>query len=201
MKNPRKILLLTLLGITLFMGSIILIKYYGGYWFDRRSSPWAYRQNANDKLLVGNWAGSFIDPDGISKQLNISIIQPLTDDERWEKAYRFKRRQRNRNNYEDRLRGTATVKSKLGLEEYSISGHVDEDDFHQFFIRFSPVDEKKRVLPNFTLFETTQSLWQADEVKLSLKFAYHKADGSSFWSSSIAKYSAVVRCRLRRVGE
>ena len=28
-----------------------------------------------------------------------------------------------------------------------------------------------------------------------------KADGSSFWSSSIAKYSAVVRCRLRRVGE
>jgi hypothetical protein len=201
MKNPRKILLFTLLGAILFMGSIILIKYYGGYWLDRRSSPWAYSRNADDKLLVGNWQGIYTDPDGVSKMLNITIIQPLTDAERWEKAYRFKKKQRNRNNYENRLRGTANVKSKLGLEEYTISGHVNKDDFHQIFIRFTPVDEKKRVLPNFTLFETTQSSWQADEVNLSLKFAYHKADGSSFWSSSIAKYSAVARCGLRRVGE
>jgi hypothetical protein len=197
MKNPRKILLVAFIGIIAVGGIIGLIKYYGGYWYDLRNSPWAYSTNSSEKLLVGNWSGSFIDPDGVNKQLTINILEPISKEERWDKAFTFRKgKRRVRSNSRDFLRGTATVKSKLGTEEYTISGHVEEDDFHQFLIRFSPVEEKKRVLPNFTLFESPKSTWQDDKMSLSLHFSYHKADGSSHWDSGVDKYSAVVKCEL-----
>jgi hypothetical protein len=200
MKSPKKILLVAFVGIIAVGGIIGLTKYYVGYWYDLRNSPWAYSDNPSEKLLVGNWAGNFTDPDGVSKQLNINIIEPLSDKERWDKAFTFKKgKSRVRSNPKKSLRGFATVKSKLGTEEYEISGHVEEDNFHQFLIRFSPVDEKKRVLPNFTLFESPKSTWQDDKMSLSLHFSYHKADGSSHWDSGIAKYSAVVKCESNRV--
>ncbi|MES2517856.1 MAG: hypothetical protein V4585_07095 [Bacteroidota bacterium] len=199
MKNRSKVIFV-IIGLIIFWLGIILVKYYGSYWYDLYQSPWAYSQNTNEKLLVGKWKGDFTDPDGVKKYLDLTIIEPTTNEERWEKAFTFKKRRRgisrNLNNIFD---GTASVKSRLGVEEYTVSGHVIEDNYHQFSLHFSPVDEKKRILPNFTLFDSTPSSWQNDEMNATLKFAYHKADGSSFWKSSDPKYSAKIACKLNKL--
>ena len=198
MKNYRSIIF-TGVGILSIWLIFVAAKFYGGYWYDLYQSPWAYSRDTNQKLLVGKWEGDFNDPNGVKKHLSVTIVEPTTDDERWEKAFTFKKHRRaSSRNAKNVFDGTATVKSKLGTEEYTISGHVGEDDIHQLVIHFSPVDEKKRVLPNFTLFESTQSSWQYDDMKLTLKFAYHKADGSSFWSSSDPKHSMKITCKLGR---
>ncbi len=198
MKNYRSIIFVSvslLLIWLLFVG----VKFVGGYWYDLYQSPWAYSRDAQKKLLVGKWEGSFVDPNGVKKHLTLIIAEPTTDDERWEKAFSFKKyRSSNSRNSKYFFDGTATVKSELGLEEYTVSGHVNEDDYHQFNLHFSPVDEKKRVLPNFTLFDSTPNSWQGDDMNATLKFAYHKVDGSSFWNSSDPKYSAKITCKLVR---
>lgn len=198
MKNYRSIIFVSvslLLIWLLFVG----VKFVGGYWYDLYQSPWAYSRDAQKKLLVGKWEGDFVDPNGVKKHLTLTIVEPTTNDERWEKAFSFKKyRSLNSRNSKYFFDGTATVKSKLGLEEYTVSGHVNEDDYHQFNLHFSPVDEKKRVLPNFTLFDSTPNSWEDDDMNTTLKFAYHKANGSSFWNSSDPKYSAKITCKLVR---
>jgi hypothetical protein len=199
MRNISQKPILVIGALVIFGFCIVLVKFYGGYWYDLYRSPWAYSKNPTEKLLIGTWQGDFTDPDGVKKHLIIKIVEPTTEDERWERAFTFKKHRRSGyKNYPNLFDGFANVKSKLGLEEYSISGHVENNDYHQFVVKFSPVDEKKRVLPNFTLFESTQSVWQDDKMDVMLKFSYHKVDGSSFWSSSIPKYSAQIKCQLQR---
>lgn len=198
MKNSRKIIFL-IVGILSFWLLIVAVKFYGGYWYDLYRSPWAYSRDTNQKLLIGKWEGDFIDPNGVKKHLSLTIVEPTTDDERWAKAFTFKKHRRvSSRNSKNIFDGTAYVKSKLGLEAYTVSGHIEDDNIHQLVVHFSPVDEKKRVLPNFTLFESTQSSWQNDDMNLNLKFVYHKVDGSSFWRSSDPKHSMKIACKLGR---
>jgi hypothetical protein len=198
MKNYRGIIF-TGAGLLLVWLIFVGLKFYGGYWYDLYRSPWAYSRNPHEKLLVGKWEGDFIDPNGIKKQLILTIVEPTTNAERWEHAFTFKKHKRASSSKSHTFfDGEATVKSELGLEEYTVSGHVNEDDNHQFNLHFSPVDEKKRILPNFTLFDSNPNSWQNDDMKTTLTFAYHKADGSSFWSSSNPKHSAKIACKLSR---
>jgi hypothetical protein len=199
MKNYRSVVFVSV-SLLLIWVLFVVLKFYGGYAYDLYKSPWAYslKKNSNT-VLVGSWKGEFTDPNGIKKQLYIRIDEPISYWERWDEAIIYKKRRRSSSNNAGRFfDGSATVKSKLGLEEYTVSGHVNEDDYHQFNLHFSPVDEKKRVLPNFTLFDSTPNLWQGNDMNATLKFAYHKADGSSFWDSSNPKYSAKIACKLGR---
>lgn len=172
-------------------------KYYGSYWLDTYQRPWAYSTDPAAKLLVGEWLGTFKDPDGIQKKLSLQIVEPLSEAEREQNASRMSRRRRSRDNKQG-FDGSASASSRLGTELYEIYGAVDRNDYHQLHFSFRPVDEKKRVLPNFTLLKATEGSWQDDALTLTLHFAYHRADGTSHWSSADPRYSQQVRIVMAR---
>lgn len=184
MQKGKKLLLFIvfLAGISWVMFEC---KYSFSYWMDVYQRPWAYSRDENAKLLVGHWEGSFSDPKGIKKNITLEIFTPLTDDERQEKAGRRTRNRRGLGSTENKraFDGQAIVTSQLGIERYEIYGSVEKDDFHQFHFNFRPEDEKKRILPNFTLLEARKGSWQNDDMSITLSFAHHNADGSSSYSS------------------
>lgn len=196
MKTTKSLLLLLLI----FVGSSWLVyefKYYVSYWLDTHNRPWAYSTDTNAKLLVGKWQGSFIDPDNVKKTLEIEVYEPVTEEERERKAAR--KRSRRRRDNKQAFDGKAVAKSKLGAEIYEIYGAVEKADYHALRFNFRPEDEKKRVLPNFTLLEANSGNWQGDAMTLTLSFTYHNADGSSTWKSSDPRHSKKVIARLNRV--
>lgn len=198
--NRTKGCLPLIVGIIVVGLILTAVKYYGSYFMDLYQRPWAYSRESNAPLLVGKWQGSFTDPDGVVKKLAVEIFVPLTDEERWDKAGR-KSRRRKSFSHKRSVDGVAWVNSRLGQEEYEIYGAVEEKDFHRLHFNFRPKDEKKRVLPNFTLSEAKNGLWQTDELQLSLSFSYHKADGSSFWNSADPRFDKKVSMTLTRQKE
>lgn len=191
--------------ILLFVAALVLLswgvyecKYYGSYWLDTYQRPWAYSSDPSTKLLVGTWQGAFKDPDGVEKKLTLEIVEPISQEERAQKAGRLSRRRRTRENKQG-FDGKALAVSRLGAERYEVYGAVNKDDYHQLHFNFRPEDEKKRVLPNFTLLEAQKGSWQDDALTLTLTFAYHRADGSSHWSSADPRHSQKVSISMTRV--
>jgi hypothetical protein len=178
-------------------------KYQYSYWRDYQVRPWAYNRDKNAKLLVGSWQGKFKDPDGIEKSIVLEVFVPLSDAERREKASRSHRR-RTRGGLgstsEKRMfEGKAQVKSRLGIENYLLSGSVRKEDFHQLKMDFRAEDEKTRLQPNFCINLIESGNWSEDKMSLQLGFAYFKADGSSFWSSADPRHSYITSCPLSRI--
>ena len=189
---------LLLIGVLVLLSwGVYECKYYYSYYSDLKDRPWAYSEDKNAKLLVGQWQGSFKDPDGVEKSIVVEIFEPVSEEERERKASRRSRRNRSREN-KQAFEGKALANSKLGTENYELYGSVNKDDFHQLRFNFRPQDEKKRVLPNFTLSEAKEGIWQNDELLLTLTFSYHKADGSSFWNSADPRYDKIVKTTLIR---
>ena len=151
---------------------------------------------------MGKWQGTFQDPDGVQKTIKLEIVKPTTDEERADEASRHSRRRGLGSRSEKRwFEGLATVTGKLGTEEYEVYGAVEKDDYHQLHFNFRPHDEKKRVLPNFTLLEAQKGSWQNDELRLTLGFSYQKADGSSFWSSADPRFDKKETITFTRLKE
>ncbi len=189
---------LLLIGVLVLLSwGVYECKYYYSYYSDLKDRPWAYSEDKNAKLLVGQWQGSFKDPDGVEKSIVVEIFEPVSEEERERKASRRSRRNRSREN-KQAFEGKALANSKLGTENYELYGSVNKDDFHQLRFNFRPQDEKKRVLPNFTLSEAKEGIWQNDELLLTLTFSYHKADGASFWNSADPRYDKIVKTTLIR---
>jgi len=178
-------------------------KYYYSYYTDLKDRPWAYSRDENAELLVGKWQGTFQDPDGVQKTIEIEIVEPTTDEERAKKASSRSRRRSGLGSRSDKrgFDGFATVNSRLGKEEYEIYGAVEKEDFHRLHFNFRPKDEKKRILPNFTSSEAKNGVWQNDELQLNLSFSYHKADGASFWNSADPRFDKKVTVTLMRQNE
>ncbi|HOY21029.1 MAG TPA: hypothetical protein PLC89_27200 [Haliscomenobacter sp.] len=191
-----------LIGALLSWG-VYECNYRFSYWQDLQARPWAYSKDKNAKLLVGQWHGSFSDPDGIAKSISLEIFAPLSDAERRKKASgRHRRRTRGGlgSRKDKRLfEGIATVSSRLGQEEYTLYGSVDEADYHQLQqITFGAVDEKKRIKPNFALNLSESGQWTEDEMTLRLGFAYFQVDGSSFSSSADPRFDHIASVVLKR---
>jgi len=167
-------------------------KYYGSYALDRVRQPWAY--GAESERLVGRWQGRFTDPGGVEKTILLEIEEPTSDDERAARAGRRPRRRRGRTDVRS-FDGTAGIRSRLGAEDYEVYGAVDAETVHAFSAEIRPVDEARRVLPNFTLTRLAPARWQADLLTASFAFVRHDADGASRTSST----SEVVDGRLVEV--
>ncbi len=183
--QKSKTLFFFLVVLAVISWGLFECKYSFSYWMDVYQRPWAYSRDENAKLLVGNWEGSFADPKGIKKDITLEIFTPLTDEERQKKAGSRSQKRNGLGSSENKraFDGQVIVTSQLGIERYEIYGSVEKDDFHQFHFNFRPEDEKKRVLPNFTLLEARKGSWQNDDMNLTLSFAHHNADGSSSYSS------------------
>lgn len=200
-KNRGRCLLL-FLGMVLLSWGVYECQYQYSYWRDYQARPWAYCKDKNAKLLVGEWQGTYTDPDGINKSITLEIFEPLSDQERRKKAGRTYRR-RTRGGLGARkdtrlFEGVATVTSRLGQEDYVLHGSVGEDDFHQLKLQFGAADEVKRLQPNFALNISESGQWAGDELSLRMGFAYFKADGSSFSSSADPRYDHISTLALKR---
>ncbi|WP_421798451.1 hypothetical protein [Haliscomenobacter sp.] len=201
-QNNRGRCLLFFLGMVLLSWGVYECQYQYSYWRDYQTRPWAYSKDKNAKLLVGEWQGTFTDPDGISKSIKLEIFEPLSDQERRKKAGRAYRR-RTRGGLGSRkdtrlFDGIATVSSRLGQEDYVLHGSVGEDDFHQLKLQFGSADEAKRLQPNFALNLSESGQWAEDELTLKMGFAYFKADGSSFSDSADPRYDHIATLALKR---
>lgn len=189
-------------GCFLFLAILIVaslaftgVSFFGGKFLDRYQRPWAY--STTEPLLVGTWKGQFKDPDGISKTIVIQIDLPETDDERWAKAGRRKRRSRTNKRSFD---GTATVTSRKGQEDYEVYGAIDRDNDHQFSLNFGTPDGKYPITPNFYVNDTAPgNSWSGDQLKTTLRFAWHRPDGSTFSSSADPRFDRVASITLERI--
>ncbi len=187
---------LPILAILIVAGLVFTgIKFYGGKYLDRYQRPWAY--STTEPLLVGLWKGQFKDPDGISKTIMVQIALPETDDERWNQAGRRQRRGwANKRGFD----GTATVTSRLGKEDYEVYGAIDRDNDHQFSLNFRTPDGKYPITPNFWVNDTAPgNSWAGDQMSLTLRFAYHLPNGSSFSSSADPRFDRVAALILTRI--
>ena len=194
--------LLLFLGLALLSWGMYECQYQYSYWRDYQTRPWAYSKDKNAKLLVGEWQGSYTDPDGIAKSITLEIFEPLSDKDRRKLASRHKKR-RTRGGLGSRkdrrlFEGVATVTSKLGQEDYVLHGSVGEDDFHQLKLQFGAADEAKRLQPNFALNISESGQWAGDELTMRMGFSYFKADGSSFSSSADPRYDHISTLALKR---
>ncbi|MBD2703848.1 hypothetical protein IC229_24595 [Spirosoma sp. BT702] len=198
MKKPRGCLfsLVVLVVAILVLGTI---SFFGGKFIDRFRRPWAYSQT--EPLLIGKWRGSYKDPDGVAKSLEMEMFVPETDDKRWENAFRTRRRRsgRPRSRSINSFKGATVVVSPLGREEYEIWGHVHRDDYHQIDMTFE-FDEKQILkVNNFYLHHAEQSRWQGDELNVTLLFVYRRPDNSAYSDSADPRYSKRVPVHLTRV--
>ncbi|TLV03862.1 hypothetical protein [Dyadobacter luticola] len=161
------------------------------YWRHRFDRPWAYGK----ENLLGKWEGSFVDPNGVTKQLTMEIFEP--EEERWDASTYVPQ------DYPEsqEFKGTAQVKSKLGVENDHVRGLLGTKDGHQIDrIDFTPKDESKHILESFNLSNTAPGgVWEGDEIKVSVEFAYRTKTGSAFWDSSDPKYRQKVLMILHRV--
>lgn len=148
-----------------------------------RSRPWAYSSDPTAQLLIGTWQGSFKDPAGVEKRLSLEFFVPLTEEELEDKASFTRRRRRVRTRDLRSFDGVASIQSSLGQEIYTFFGSVDASDFHRLALDFTPEDESKRVLPNYTARTMSDGKWESDSLTAKLVFTHHDADGFSRSSS------------------
>ncbi len=189
-------------GCFLFLAILIVaslaftgVSFFGSKFLDRYQRPWAY--STTEPLLVGSWKGQFKDPDGISKTIVLQIVLPETDDDRWNRAGRRKRRSRtNKRSFDD----TATVTSRKGREDYDVYGAIDRDNDHRFSLNFGTPDGKYPITPNFYVNDTAPgNSWTGDQLKTTLRFAWHRPDGSTFSSSADPRFDRIASITLERV--
>ncbi len=200
MKKGQKLLLFLLALAALSWGGYEC-KYRYSLYADRRDRPWAYSDDPNARLLLGTWQGQFRDPDGVSKTIRLTLLEPVTDEERAKKAARLRRR-KGLGSREDKRHfgGSATVTSQRGTEAYEVNGWVAEEDWHQLpTLRFHLADESQRLRKNFGLGQAEGGHWQGDALTLTLAFGYTTASGSGYSDSADPRYERKTTVRFSRV--
>ncbi|GAB4004015.1 hypothetical protein GCM10028808_00820 [Spirosoma migulaei] len=178
-------------------------KYYYSYYTDLKDRPWAYSRDENAKLLVGTWQGEFSDPNNVTKTIRLTILPPVSDEERAKKAARRTRKRSGLGSQTDKKRfdGIATVTSPRGQEAYELNGHVQTEAGNQLaVIHFQTGDEFQRLQNNFNLLSALEGgQWQGDSLTLTLALAYTTATGSSYSSSGDPRYEKTVPVHLSRI--
>jgi len=193
----KKLLLFAVGTIVLYLG-FSFVKYYVSEAFDYHDRPWAYSRDKGTSLLVGKWGGTFTDPDGVKKSIQLEIFVPLTDADRVGKALKTGKRHQSYSS-NTAFDGVASVTSQLGKEEYEINGGVDKEDNGKFHFKFYHAENTKRVLPNFSLNEARNGQWVADNLDFEAKFSFQNLDGSSLWKSSDPRFSKNVVVHMNRL--
>ncbi|MBD2704880.1 hypothetical protein IC229_29885 [Spirosoma sp. BT702] len=196
-------LLLFFLGLAGISWAVYECKYYVSYYADLSERPWAYSRDENAKLLVGTWQGEFHDPDNVLKTIRLTIVKPMTDEERAQKASRRTRKRSGLGSRADKQHfdGTANVTSKFGNEVYDLSGHVETRDGHRLdVIHFQGSDETGPLRNNFNVALALEGgQWQNDDLTLTLAFTFTTNTGSGYSSSADPRYDKKITVHLTRI--
>jgi hypothetical protein len=173
-------------------------KFYVGKEMDYWKRPWAYSKDVNAHLLVGKWRGNFKDPDGINKEMMLEIVVPETDSARWVKAFDLNRKPSRDLKKNFRFTGTSIVTSKLGPENYQLSGTVDGNETQKLDLYFTSEESKKKVLPNFALSKSKIAEWHGNELDFLAEFSFYKADNVLSYDTADPRHLKVVPIHMNR---
>ncbi|WP_428654974.1 hypothetical protein [Runella sp.] len=162
-----------------------VVTHFAGRFWDLHFRQWAFSDDSRALLLPGKWKGSFIDPDGVKKEMALEIFPPPTAAEVW----LSKESSRYRPNFSlmRELKGKGTVLSKLGKEAYRVEGMVDEDDDHLFRLSFMPVGGKYSIDRDFYVSLVEKGNWKNNQMQLTLIFNYY-IDGGTRWDSADPRF-------------
>lgn len=175
---------------------ICSLYYFVGLWMHKRMRPWAYADASGTPVLLGKWVGTFKDPDGVVKTMQLEIIEPRK---------RFLDRPTKHDHkifYDDEFEGFAAVTGKLGTEHHRLKGILASEDGHQIGkVNFIPEDDKKQIRKSFNVAQAAAGgTWNGDSLVLPLEFTYRTETGSAMWDSSDPRYEKKVRVALIRAG-
>ncbi|GAB3991810.1 hypothetical protein GCM10028807_22960 [Spirosoma daeguense] len=194
------LILLTLSGVS---WAVYECKYYVSYYSDLKDRPWAYSQDENAKLLVGTWQGEFRDPDNVAKTIRLTIVEPMTDEERSKKAGKRTRKRSGLGSRSDKKHfdGLATVTSQRGQEDYEFDGHVKTEDGHKLnVVHFQTKDETRQLRNNFKILSGLEGgTWQDDNLTLIFTFSFITNTGSGYSTSSDPRYDKKITVHFSRV--
>lgn len=171
---------------------------YAFIYFDEKMDThlrsWAYSDDPNKPLLVGQWAGEFTDPDRVSHKIEMEIFEPTTADERWRK-YDFPHS--GRGDITDKLffDGIAFIETHGKQDTVEIWGGLEKDDGYDLHVQLRQVDGLHP--PGFNLSAAT-GVWQDHTIDLSTEFTWYQTDGSRYSDSADPRFEMKGKLVLKR---
>lgn len=166
---------LGLLIIALFFALLFIIVggmgYYVSYKTDSREYPWAYSFDKNKPLLVGKWAGKFIEPDSVEKKISLEIYEPHTKLERifYSIGFPYKKRLYIAKN---KFEGFLIIQKKYTKEEYKVRGSINRKNIK--FFDFHLLANEKDTPPYHYSFLFTNGVWQENQMSFVLTIVFRK---------------------------
>lgn len=164
-------LLLTTLVLAIMLAIIGTLGYYISYRTDCRMCPWAYSLDEKKPLLVGKWAGTFIEPDSVEKQISLEIYEPYTTKERLFNSIGlpFSQKLRNYNKFD----GLLIIESKRKKESFKIRGRVNTKNTQLFDFHFLANENKNGAVPYYYSFIINDGFWKANDMSFILNVIFN----------------------------
>ncbi len=184
--------------ILAFMLAIVgSLGYYTSYKSDSRESPWAYSFDENKPLLVGKWAGKFIEPDSVEKKINLEIYEPYTKIERifYSMGLPYKRRLYIGPNKFDGLLSIENTYHKT--EQYKVRGAVNKKNTQLF--EFHLLANEKETLPYYYSFLFTDGFWKQNAMNFIITIRFRKSTIPNNLKNHEPFLSKKIRVSLNRV--
>ncbi|MCC6462379.1 MAG: hypothetical protein IT260_18070 [Saprospiraceae bacterium] len=167
--------------------------YYFQKQYDTYRRPWAYSNDPAQALLVGHWSGTVTDPDGVQHLVEMDILEPLSDEERWQRVWR-KRSKRDRSS-PTFFDGFALLSTPGRRDSFELWGALDKPDGHALDFQMRPI--RGFHPPGFNLNRLTGT-WTKDTLALTVAFAWFRPDGSSHYNSADPRHNQDGRLLLLR---
>lgn len=168
--------------------------YYLDKKYDAWHRPWAYSDDPNKPLLVGKWAGEYSDPDNIVHKIEMEVFVPTTDEERWRK---LNRPHGGRSGTNPRFfDGMALIETQGKQDSFELWGGLDKADGAGLDFQMRPVNG---VYPVGFNLNQLKGNWTGDKIRLTIAFALHRADGSSYYDSADPRHNTEGTLLLSRV--
>ena len=164
-------LLFTALALALLFVISGLFGYYVSYKTDGHLCPWAYSIDENKPVLVGKWAGKFIEPDSVEKKISLEIYEPYTKRERFFYSIGFAYSSRLWLKY-NKFEGLLTIENKQNIEKYKVNGNVNMRDIQLF--DFHLLENEKEVEPYYYSFLFTNGFWKQNDMSFLMTIIFHK---------------------------
>ena len=167
--------------------------YYFQKHYDTYRRPWAYSRDPNQALLVGRWSGTVTDPDGVQHLVEMNILEPITDEERWQRVWR-KRSKRDRSS-PTFFDGLVLLSTPGRRDSFELWGALDKPDGHALDFQMRPI--RGVYPPGFNL-NHLSGIWTKDTLDLTVVFAWFRSDGSSYSDSADPQHNQKGHLILRR---
>lgn len=193
----KALLILAIAGVLLYLFYLALYK--ADKIYDKWQQPWAY-STETPKRLVGEWTGGFTDPDGKKYNLQLEILLPETDDERWQKIARKHRRNRQISHKNNKaFDGIAYITNGQKNDTMLLnSGNLSKSE--------PPCDIKFNLSPiiddNYPVgfqLAFVKGNWTGEKLDLKGEFVYHTPSGSGYSDSADPRFDYVASFVMERM--